>query len=263
MKKIFAATDFSPAGDNAALYAAGIAHTTGATLTLLHVESYPVIRENDGEGNWLDRAFDVVRTAMDVLVYHARKQYPGLQVEGQLFFGDYLDEIQQKCKREQPDLVVIGNQGKSAAEHFFFGSNALDSLREIRYPLLAVPPGYTFNGISNIALACDVEHTLDTLPVVQVAGFANYLNATLHLLYAGREEDKRPVVAAVQAAFGTLQPRFQFTDSFSNIPALARAVHADLLIVLPRTHGFFEHLLHRSRSRHLLEHSNMPILVLH
>jgi len=62
------------------------------------------------------------------------------------------------------------------------------------------------------------------------------------------------------------QPEYYFTeykDFIEGINAFAEEHQVDLIITIPKRHGFFERLFHKSHTKQLAFHSHVPLIILH
>lgn len=71
---------------------------------------------------------------------------------------DFFNELQSVCENIHPYVVVMGSQGTSASERFFFGSHAAYAVKHLDCPLITVPAKAYFSAIKKIGLACDFSN---------------------------------------------------------------------------------------------------------
>jgi len=271
MKTIIVATDFSPTAVNASNYAVEMAVGIGASLLLLHVYEIPEVSPE-------------VPAAVTVTVIreHAQiainKEVAGLiarsdnkvKIETELRVGQFFHQLDLVCQRVHPYCVVMGSQGTTALAHLFLGSHAVYAVKNLNWPLITVPLTARFSQIKKIGLACDFHHMKDILPVEVIRQMVTGFDAELHILNTGKEnefnEDIVHESGVIRNLLAPIQPIYHFISSTNvdeSIMSFAEKMNIDLLMVLPRRHGFFDSLLHRSHVKKLVLHSHVPVLSLH
>lgn len=134
-RTILAATDFSPAGDNAVRRAALLAHQLGAQLSLLHVVEdgalHSLLPVSDDRTLKMERARETLRRmARDLNAAHA------LQTTVTTRAGDVFEELLHAA--QGVDLVVLGHRGRSRFKHLLIGRTASRFLRCSTGSVLAV-----------------------------------------------------------------------------------------------------------------------------
>lgn len=271
MNSILVATDFSAASDNAVFYAAGLARQLKTTLTLLHI-SEPVIAYGDvpvvvpademmaGATNSLNQLKQELLAANNDI----------LDIKTECLSGSFFVELEEVCTKIKPLAVVMGSQGKTAAEAIFFGSNTVYAMKHLNWPVLAVPAGARFSPIRTIGLACDLKEVRHTVPVRAIQALVNQLDAQFHVLNAGSKESYDP-----EAVFGSVEleelmrsisPRFHFVESNdpdTGIFKFAKELAIDLLLILPKEHHFFDRLFHKSHTKAFVQNSPVPVMAIH
>ena len=139
-KKLLVAIDFSPESRLALEWAIMLGKKErGASITLCHVLSN-VIAPMGPEG-----AFDYFN-AMDILEKSAKKQLA--KIQGQipktirsswvLKRGNVAAEIEQLCRREGFDLVVMTTHGRQGLSHMLQGSASEETVRLAPCPVLVL-----------------------------------------------------------------------------------------------------------------------------
>lgn len=95
-----------------------------------------------GESSVHFSAQQIARFAVDELHRFVDRNLPGeaLQVERKVRAGHTAEQILAEIEERQPDLVVLGPQGRSGLEHLLIGSVADKVLRDSPTSILVVPP---------------------------------------------------------------------------------------------------------------------------
>ncbi len=271
MKTIIVASDFSVAAANAANYAADLALAINADLLLLNVYQIPVaylevpivVSFEDLQKNAEESLNNLKK---ELLLSTAGKIKIDIKVEEGVFF----EELKKICKTIMPYAVVMGCQGTTASERFFFGSHAVHAMKHLTWPLITVPTGIKFSGIKKIGLACDFNKVQDTTPVDEIKTLINDFKAALHVLNTGKKSDYNPDLVfqsgLLQEMLANLKPKYHFiTDENidEGILNFTEKNNINLLITLPKRHSLPDKLIHKSHTKHFVLHSHVPVMALH
>ena len=271
MKKIIVTTDFSEAATNAVLYATDLAVTLDADLTLLHVyhqpvpvSEIPVIIDRDKEmqkiGNELTRLENELKakTSRVIDIHYVILDEP------------FFVALSGYCNKVQPYLVVMGSQGTTAAERLLIGGHTVHTMKHLQWPVLTVPPDASFNGIYKIGLACDLHDVPELVPAEKLNKLIDDLKAEFHVLNIGKprvyDSELLPGSEALSRLRGHVKPKFHFltgNDTGKSIVEFADKINIDLLVILPREHGFIHEVFQKSHTKYFVLHSQVPVLALH
>ncbi|WP_153801213.1 universal stress protein [Foetidibacter luteolus] len=271
MKTVICATDFSPAASNAANYAADLALALKASLVVLHIVSAPVSYSELPGASFAEEMEAEAEKELQSLKEALKTRTGGkVHISTLCRTGPFFDELDETCNEYQPYSVVMGSQGTTAAERFFFGGHTVNAIRHLDWPLITVPSQARFTGFKKIGLACDFKEVTDSIPANQVKQLVADFNAQLHVLNTGKqtEYDADAVFesALLQELIGKLTPQYHFItagDVAEGIADFAVKNQIDLLIVFPKKHNLFEKIIHKSSSKQLVLHSPVPVMSMH
>ena len=271
MKTILLATDFSPAALNAAHYAKDMAISIKADLLLVHVIPVPVTYTDLPVAVSIDDMLRNTENEINALKDNLAHETDGkLHIETEVRMGVFFHELQTVCFRVQPYAVVMGSQGKTAAERFLLGGHTVHAMQHLAWPLITVPKGATYAGIKKIGFACDFAHVVDTTPVDELKTLVSDFHAELHVLNTGKKEAFNPDIVfesgLLQEMLENLKPVYHFIthDNIDQgIMDFTEKNNINLLIVLPKRHGLLEKIVHKSHTKELVLHSHVPVMALH
>jgi universal stress protein A len=136
---ILCPVDFSALSARSLRQALSIADSSGARLTLLHVTD-PLL-------DAAARAAGTEETIADQTQAELRKLLDEVRPEGvkgsmtvAVAVGEPAHEILRHARDAAADLIVMGTQGRGAAQRFLMGSTATRVLQAATIPVLVVPP---------------------------------------------------------------------------------------------------------------------------
>jgi nucleotide-binding universal stress UspA family protein len=270
MKKILVTTDFSESASNAVKYATGLAVALDADLTLLHIYQQPVPLSEIPV--IIDREKDIQKME-DALIQLCNelkaKTSRVIDIHYAILYEPFFTALSEYCDKIQPYLVVMGSQGSTAAERLLIGGHTVHTMKHLRWPVLTVPPDACFNGISKIGLACDLHDVPAMVPAQKLNKLTDDLHAELHVLNIGKpgtyDTELLPGSEALSRLRGKVKPTFHFLtgrDTDRGIIEFADKIHINLLVVLPREHGYLHRIFHSSHTQYFVLHSHVPVLAL-
>lgn len=275
MQTILVPTDFSPSGYNIARYAIAFANNVKATRIVLYNAYMPFVSDDTGLGTLIiDTSEDLRKISIEGLSKmkeELQAEAPGLQIE---FENDVLPVeagIEEACKKFNPGLIVMGVSGSGSNLMEALGSNAVDIARHSKIPTLIVSPQATYNGLKKIFLASDFKDVTKTTPADTIKKLLDDTGAQLHVLHVETGAADAEAAAATEknkfdSIFSGYNPEYHFikgkvfTDTVNEFSV---ANNADLIIIIPKKHSWFEGIFSYKHTKALAFHSNTPLLAVH
>jgi nucleotide-binding universal stress UspA family protein len=270
MKRIITLVDFSPTSLNAANFAADLALAVNAKLELLHIYKIPMAAsEITIPQGFFEEMLDVSRTDLAELGRRlALRTDKKVNISTEVVIGTVEHQIVEFSGHENPFAVVMGFQAGKSVERYFFGSNALFTIKQIPYPVLIVPENAVFSPIIRIGLACDLEH-VEALPYNELSEWLSVFNASLDIIHVSKSEDITPLEmsesVSLQNRLNKFHPKFHFITGKNlteRLNASVKELKLDLLIIFPKKHGLDE-IFSQKHSRNILIHQQEPVLTIH
>jgi nucleotide-binding universal stress UspA family protein len=265
MKTLVALTDFTPAADNAALYAARLAHKLETELALLHVYQLPV---SMNDMPVLVVSADELRVNSEAGLRHTKeellREVPGLRIRTESRLGELNDEVKQFCKEVPVWALVMGTHHYSGLEKVLFGHSAVSVVRHCPYPVISVPETYRGREVRKIVFAADLQ-PLDPAVAQQITNIVHQLHAELDIVHVGVDEEEM-AAEAVLAPFQSLDPSYHSVRRDKVTEGLRDYIQttgADLVIALPHKHSLLEAFLFKVHTRDFVDHLDTPLLFIH
>jgi nucleotide-binding universal stress UspA family protein len=259
MNTILVPTDFSPAADNAMLYAARLASTIKASVHLVHVYQIPI---SMSDVPVLLVSVEEMKNAAEKGLEKSKelllKNFPGTEVKFEGRLGNISDEVNSLCMEIHPFAIVVGKHGASGMERILFGSTTLSLIKHAHCPLIAVPDKENESPISNIALAYDGSGLNGTEQ--KIREFVQSIHARLHVIHVQVSGKETPGIKELLSELSPLHQTIRNEDFVSGIEKYIHAHHIDLLIVLPHKHTIIERLFYRTHTSEVLQKVNIPIM---
>jgi nucleotide-binding universal stress UspA family protein len=273
MPKILVPIDFSPTSLNAAIYASHFGKAISASkVTLLSVVSESMTGDDgtpiSGGTDERDQAIIHQLEELQVSLY----EMTGVPTSIELKAGDFAHLVAEYMAKHTFDFMVIGVSGSSALEQVFGTSNAVEVIARTATPVLIVPPEANYHKIENVALAVELHHMDEMIPMKDLDRWLHWLQPKVHIAHvnessnANLTESERNELNKLKERFILFEPReclLEEGDSFTGaLNDMAERNNIDLLITFPQRHSFFNLLFRTSHTRRLVFHSKVPVLAL-
>ncbi|HET6990024.1 MAG TPA: universal stress protein [Bacteroidia bacterium] len=270
MRPILVATDYSPAANHAADYAAQLAKATGARLELFHSWMTPVIG-----GETLAVPYPIIdledsqKKAIVNEGIRLEKKW-SIQVTPTETVGFAVDEIENFCQQVKPSFVVFGMRHTDPIEQIF-GSTVTAFIKRDKFPVLVVSERAKFKVPKKILLATDLVtkagwHELDMLKEL-----AAQFNSVIHIMNAISEKVEHIEISNSAAGHRLEKVLKDYPHSWHyesdgdilhSVYKICDEIHADWIAAIPHRMNWIQRLFNKSTTRGLAFNSNIPLLVL-
>ncbi len=274
MRTIVVPVDFSPASLNAVNYAMDMANTIKASVTLVYVYQFPVsISEAPVSGEFINNMIeDAEKSMVDLKKDLLHKWGEKIKIYTALKEGNVIMQVKDLCNTLDPYAVVMGAHGASAMERVLFGSNTLQAIGNLSWPLIIVPQGASFKYIRKIGLACDLQKVPESVHANEIKKLVKEFHAQLHVLHVNTGKDKMINDERIEGTEWLLEmleevkPQFHFINKENIEEAVnefAEKNNLDMLIIIPKKHGLLEGLFHKSHTKKMTMHTHVPVMSIH
>ncbi len=272
MKSLLIPTDFSDTARNSARYAAGISRELGIErFVLYNAYSMPLATEM----SWAVLQTEELQKAseenlglfkdwlMPWLPEHAT-------VETVSEFGFLTERIDEVAHTHKIDLIIMGVTGGNKMEEVLIGSNTVHVVENTDIPVLIVPQDTTWNDVKKIGWACDYKDVMKTAPITGIRYFLRELKANMVII----NNDQHPMefdpesfhnnkmVAELLHDITPEMVRLTGEDFASAIDKYALEHQIDMVLVVPKKHGWLSSLFKTRFTTKLVFHTHVPILCL-
>ncbi len=279
METILLPTDFSETAKNAGRYAMQLAKQMGAKkIVIYHSYEIPVtidplvpgIQMLDVASLKADSEKGLENFRVSLMAFAS-----GITIEVFNEYGALSEGLDEVCARVNAGLVVMGITGGGALEEKLIGSNAISVAKHTSVPVIIVPPTVQFTRIEEIMLTSDFDKDDRSVPVQLVKKMVAETRARLFVFNIDKEaaenesadtNRKQTEEYVLHALLEELNPEFHFSQNTNFVEAVNDFVseyQIDLIITIPKKHGFFGSLFSESHTKKLAFHSHVPLMVIH
>lgn len=272
INKIIVPTDFSINAANATDFALGIARGKGAELHLVHSYSVPYTGSNvmiDISDVLRQKAEEDMRLLIEEIRHNEKNK--DVIITWSCEYGPASEVVAAKAETEKADLIVMGTKGADSVASKLLGSVTYNTIRKVKIPVIVVPEKATAGEIRKIVFASDLHINGNISMVEHLKNIAVDLGSTVDVLYVNRHPEEKPdITMAVDTLkmdqkLAAIYHKFEIVNNDNveeGINDFMESHSCDMLAVMPKHHGFLESLFHKSVTRSLTMHANLPLLVL-
>lgn len=272
MPLIITVTDFSDVANKAINYACRLASDLHASVLVLHPYILPITMNDDPMvmapvTTIAPDDMEAVKTNLADMVSNLREVHTGVEITGKVIYSDVLYGIEDYAEQEKPLMIVIGNGDIDVST--WMGSGVVDALRNLPYPVLAVPPDTTYRPVKKMCLAYDFKHTASQSAIKSIMEMAGILHAELHILNVSTSDEGQAnyiIPGTFKDSISALQPQYHFIAAELVDEAISIFVadnHVDWLTIIPHKPSFFERLFKKTHTEAMVQMSHVPILAMH
>ncbi|MEK6477936.1 universal stress protein [Catalinimonas sp. 4WD22] len=277
IKKILAPTDFSKTANNALKYAVELAKEVDAKLYVLHSYRVPAISDTAYPlgGMYPEGMVDIedVRKEVSAEMDKIKNDYLSsktLNFETILQSGFAEENILETINKENIDLVIMGTRGSNALQELL-GSTTSHIIEHTKVPLLVIPEGISFGQLKNIVLATDYQHVQKPEDYNMLLNMVNIFHAEVDILHVRKGETKlseeeleagEDLDRILKKTRHTYHYDIEGENVNEGIEKFLEKHGASMLAMIPRKHSFIDKLIHGSRTKHMIFHTQRPLLIL-
>jgi nucleotide-binding universal stress UspA family protein len=269
MKTFLVPVDFSPTSVNAAEYAIALTKDIpGVEIILYHVFSrlsFATLTDRDEGSRKMvtDNELNSLKGKLDLS--------PNQQVSFESEEGSFIENIERYVLSNHIDMVIMGITGSSRIAQVFMGTNTLNVIRNINSPVMIIPPDAKFHGIKNVLFTSDFKDVARTTPFNPLKKILDFFKPKLSILNVDSEhyieltDEFKIEREAMEDKLGVYNPEFSFLRAYDFLDGINKFVEAkdiDVIITVPRKHGFISQLFKTSHTKKLAYHSHVPTIAI-
>ena len=276
MYTILVPTDFSPTAKNAARYAIEFAKQTGSKKIILYNVYQQAEIAEPMSGTPIFYNIDDFKKISEEGLANFKLQLQAfcpvdIQLETISEYNLLSSGVDELCKSMGADIIIMGITEVSGTEELLIGSNSTYIAKHTSVPVIIVPEKASFSSLEEVALACDFKQVVETIPIEPLKKLLDTTHAKLFVLNIdhnnNKYESEKPFESLLlDTLLHNYKREYHFVDSEDYVAAINKFVsekQVDIVVVIPKKHGWFDKLFKRSHTKQLAYHSHVPILVIH
>lgn len=281
MRKILLPTDFSENAWNAIAYALALFSQEECRFYVMNAfqtgPSSLTGMMNKGRGTRLYEATkessQIALSELEDRIYSSGKVQDHHQFEFLLLSDPILQAIGKTVIEKDIDFVFMGTQGASGLKGVFLGSNAVRVIREIDFcPIVAVPEGYEFQGLSEILFATGYEHLYEKYELQPMLQLARLWDSRIKVVHVNKEKELVPAKEKARELLGRrLKGQSYELMDLANGSKINEAIrdlteenpNIGMVAIIDYWHSFLEKLTREPVVKKIAFKTKVPFLVMH
>ncbi|CAH8284059.1 universal stress protein family protein [Mariniflexile fucanivorans] len=260
---ILVATNFSNLSYNAVLYSASLAKELKTKLILFNAFQVPDHASTARlSGTFVEGLIKKNRSRLKEMALDLIKKFD-IQVEYKCKYVSLDQEVDRLMKAFNCRFLVIGMSSKSIEQNLL-GNPATTLISMKRFPVLAVPIEAKFTGIKNILFACDLLQDIPLKTLAKLRDLAIRLKSEVTVFYVEQKitELKTLTQDEINNELEDVTILYKNVKSNTVIEAIEKEItksNSDLLVMIPKKYGFWESIIHKSKTRVMASGLNIPL----
>lgn len=269
MKRILVPTDFSEQAENALKVALKLAEKHNSEIYVLHSMEMPLhLASSSDSGSLPESLFFIKLAEKRFSDLRENKYLEGVDFNEAIGHNEIYEDIEEACKKNNIDLIVMGSNGASGFKEMFVGSNTEKVVRTSKTPVLVIKNNHPDFTIKNFVFATDFSEE-GRSALDKAYKFAKKFEAKMHLLYVNTPADFKTSKQAhnIMEHFVRGMGVENYTLNIYNdtsvekgILNFAQQINAQLIGM--GTHGRkgISHFFNGSISEDMVNHAKMPVI---
>ncbi|WP_405604703.1 universal stress protein [Polaribacter sp. Asnod1-A03] len=260
---ILVATNFSKLSDNAVLYAASLAKQFNTKLIIFNAFKLPIHAANSRlSANSLDVFIEINRQKLKKITKEIKQKF-NVETEFKCRFSTLEDEIEELMTLYKARFLVIGMSPKSMEQNLLGNpTTTLISLK--RFPVLAIPIKAKFTGLKKILFACDLLDDIPLKKLVKLRQIAVELKSDVTVFYVDKRIDNMKTITndSIDRGLNEVTLLYKNVKSKTVLEEIKKEIEkskSELLVMIPKKYGFWESLLHKSKTREMASGLDIPL----
>ncbi len=273
LKKLLVPIDFSTISLHALGYAAGIAKTTGAEITLLHVYDAPELPKNSAFN-----IADLMERGINEKISEIKakdKNLIGVILKTKVVSGKIHERIEEVASEIKADMIVMGTHGSSGIRNvgkFLLGSTAYRVVNNAPCPIITIKEVSKKIDFKNIVLP--IDNSKETMKKVGLAmEWAKAFGAKIHILALTAFFDE--LVIQIKDLKEQVEEIEQLLDKngieyvskmirhqriSESVISYSEKVKADLIFIVTEQENAIAEMIIHSAARNIVTESSVPVL---
>lgn len=266
---IIAATNFSAIANNAVNYAAGLAKSANAKLILFNSFSLSVHSANSHiTAHGLQKQLDQATEKLNALGKDLSALF-NIEVSCVCSYSFLEDELAVLIDTTKAELIVMGMAERSF-EQELLGNSTTSVIKNLHTPVLAVPLNARFQNIKKILYACDTLSFSSIKRFSWLRDMVGNIGAEVEFFSVNekiddlkQEQERLLLNSTLEEEFQEVKYLYKTVKSNSVINEIKKEINnydADILVMVPQKYGFWDSLVHKSKTRIMAAGLSVPLL---
>ena len=276
MKRILLPTDFSKNAYNAISYAVQLYKDIKCKFYILHTYTPVSISAGSMVDNY--SSFDLQDITKETAERKLKEIEDRLKTEfhntnhtfsTKVSFNTLTSEMVEVVKKKEIAFVIMGTKGATGAKEIFIGSNTMQTIKNLKCPVIAIPSGFKYEKPSEILFPTDYKIHKANQYLSLIKELCEKNNSRLHVLNVLQDiplkEKQEQTEAFLDDFFKDTEHLFhniENQDLMEAIVTFKKTYKINFLIMVHNEPNFFENLFFKPVVNQMVYHTNIPFLVI-
>lgn len=266
MDSILVATNFSKTSNNAVTYAASLARQLNTKLMLFNAFKLPIHASNTRlSAVSMDALIEKSKEKLKKQALKLSKKF-NIEVAYECSYVDLERKVDFLMKSNNYKLLVLGMSVKSMEQNLL-GNPTTTLISMKKFPVLAIPVNAKFSGVHKILFACDVMQDVPFRTLAKLKRISIKLKSEVTVFYVQKKIDElvseQNAYKAIDQGLENVTHYYKKVNSDAVIKEIEKEINKsefDVLVMIPKKYGFWESIVHKSKTRVMASGLNIPLL---
>src|SRR5690606_2143806 len=238
-------------------------------IYVLHSMEMPLHLASSGDSGSLPESLFFIKLAEKRFSDLRKNDYlNGININEAIGHNEIYEDIEEACKKNEIDIIIMGSSGASGFKEMFVGSNTEKVVRTSKIPVLVIKNNHPEFDINNFVFATDFsEEGRGAFDKAQK--FSKKLGAKMHLLFVNTPADFKTSAQAqsIMDHFVKGIAVDNYTLNIYNDASVEKGIlnfaqHINAQLIGMGTHGRkgISHFFNGSISEDMVNHAKMPVI---
>ncbi|TXD51984.1 MULTISPECIES: universal stress protein [unclassified Polaribacter] len=277
-KKIVLPTDFSKNALNAINYATELYKTTPCEFFILHSYYLPGSNKSnllipEPTEKKLNEVKERAEKNMEILKKqalfnedHSKHTFHFLNE-----FGSFQKVLKKTIEKKDVDLILMGTLGETDDKNTVFGSNAVNTMENIRNcPVIAIPNNIIFKNSNEIVFPTSFKINYKDNELATLIEVSKLMNAPIRILYVKNNEEFSNEQIQNKILLNQILEATNFThhqlfnmNMQEGVRCFAQSRESEMIAFVNKKHNFFGSVFSNPMVKDLGANTNIPLLAMH
>ncbi|SFZ92285.1 Nucleotide-binding universal stress protein, UspA family [Flaviramulus basaltis] len=184
--------------------------------------------------------------------------------------NDLISAIKRIVKESNIDLVIMGTKGVTGANEFFFGTNTMRIIKNVKLcPVLIIPEEYDFTTPSQIAFPTDYNRFYSNKELKPLKELADLYDSKIRIMHINIQKELNDVqeynLMMLKGYLNNYNHTFHWIPDYSKkeieIKDFIEELEINILVMVNYKHSFIENIINEPVIKKIGFHPTVPFLV--
>lgn len=266
MKNIIVPIDFSQNSLHAYFFAQQLAEHMGSNIQLVHFTTVSIDPYTIDASN-IDLILKKNQEELEKFLKQHQFLNKNFQVTATTKIGFAAEGIVNLSLEEEADMILMGTTGASNLERKLFGSVSIKVAKEAKCPVFLIPLNAQFKRIKEILFLSE-QAEVNAVTRLMMEQLCDKFDAYAHVIHVEKQKSEAFQLKRLNIEIMNNHHSFKAVEIGS--PSIVEGVNEyiehhpiDLGVIITHHRNFMDKLFHKSITKQIAMHLEIPLMVLH